>query len=84
MPDRAAFPGPVREICGLVRALSYAVVLVPFLTCLVSLLLGTVGATLIIRAPKGERRGLLGATILASLPGLLLFGYVAYAFVASR
>jgi hypothetical protein len=47
----------------------------------VSVFLGIVGATLIAVRPSSERRpGLLGATILASMPGALLVGYIVVSF----
>lgn len=66
---------------GLMRALSYAVILLPLATCMLSILLGIVGITLVMRRSVDPRTTLAAATFLASLPGLMLFGYVIYAFV---
>jgi len=63
------------------HALSYAFIIPPLLTCIVSLFFGIVGATLLAGRPRSEQRpGLLRATVLASLPGALLVGYVVVSF----
>jgi len=64
----------------LARLLSYGVILAPLLTCLASILLGIVGVTMLMRGSGGPRAVLVGATILASVPGLALLGYIVYAF----
>ncbi len=59
------------------RALSYPVIIPPALTCVVSLFFGIVGVTLLAGRPRSARRpGLLRATVLASVPGALLVGYI--------
>lgn len=62
------------------RRLSYAALLPPLLTCLASLFLGVMGATLI--ATRRERnepdRRLRRATLVAASPGLLLLAYMVY------
>ena len=64
------------------QRLSYAAILPPLLTCVVSLFLGVMGATLV--AARRERdepdRRLIRATFVASSPGLLLLAYMIYAF----
>lgn len=69
---------------ALTSALSYFAVAVPFITCLASIFLTFIGATLVTSArERGERRaGLLGATVIASVPGALLAAYILYAFLA--
>jgi len=63
------------------QALSYASIIPPLLTCIVSLFFGIVGATLLAGRPRSERRrDLLRATVLASLPAALLVGYVMVTF----
>jgi hypothetical protein len=61
----------------LTRTLSYAFIILPLLTCIVSLFFGVVGATLLAAHPSAERRPrLLGAVILASIPAVLLVAYI--------
>jgi hypothetical protein len=61
----------------LTRTLSYAFIIPPLLTCIVSLFFGVVGATLLAAHPSPEwRPGLLRAVILASIPGVLLVAYI--------
>src|SRR2546422_738323 len=61
----------------LAQALSYAFIIPPLLTSIVSLFFGIIGATLLAGRPRSERRpGLLRATVLASVPGVLLVGYI--------
>lgn len=63
------------------RALSYAFIIPPLLTCIVSLFFGIVGATLLAGSPRSERPpGLLRAAVLASVPGALLVGYIMVSF----
>lgn len=63
------------------HALSYAFIIPPLLTCIVSLFFGIVGATLLAGRPRSERRpGLLRAAVLASVPGALLVGYIVVSF----
>jgi hypothetical protein len=63
--------------------LSYAAILPPLLTCVASLFLGAMGATLVAAArQRGEPdRRLLQATFVASSPGMLLLAYLIYAFL---
>ena len=64
------------------QALSYAFIVPPLLTCIVSLFFGTVGATLLAQRPWSERRpGLLLSTVLASVPSALLVGWIVVSFV---
>ena len=66
----------------MVQALSYAFLIPPLLTCIVSLFFGIVGATLLAARPRAERRpGLLGSTMLASVPGAMLVAYIVVSFV---
>jgi hypothetical protein len=61
----------------LTRTLSYAFIILPMLTCIVSLFFGVVGATLLAAHPSTERRPrLLRAAILASIPAVLLVAYI--------
>src|SRR5215510_2027482 len=53
----------------MMRALGYAFILPPMLTCFVSLLFGIVGATLLATRPRSEpRRGLVIATMSRASP----------------
>src|SRR5215470_12950920 len=64
------------------RTLSYASIIPPLLTCIVSLFFGIVGATLLAGGSRAvQRPGLLWATMLASVPGALLVTYVLIIFV---
>jgi hypothetical protein len=65
------------------KRLSYAAILPPLLTCVASLFLGVMGATLVAAgAQRGESdRRLLRATFVASSPGMLLLGYMIYAYL---
>lgn len=67
------------------HALGYFAVALPVFTCIASLFLTFIGATLV--AASRQRRehhvGLLRATLVASVPGALLAAYVFYAFLAS-
>src|SRR5262249_38539311 len=66
----------------LIRALSYASIIPPLLTCIVSLFFGIVGATLLAAHPRGEQRPrLLRSTMLASGPGVLLGAYIVVSLV---
>src|SRR5215813_4278216 len=59
------------------RVLSYASIVPPLLTCIVSVFFGIVGATLLAGRPRAEWRSrLLRSTLLAALPGALLAAYV--------
>ena len=64
-------------------ALGYLAVALPVITCIVSMFLTLVGVTLIASARQRDEHhpGLLRATLLASLPGALLAGYVLFAFI---
>lgn len=68
----------------LTRALTYFAIAIPVLTCIASLFLTFIGATLTASArERGEPyAGLLRATIVASIPGALLAGFILYAFVS--
>ena len=65
--------------------LSYFAIVPPILTCLLSLFFAVVGATLV--APARERNepfsGLVRATIVAGIPGILLVAYMIYGFVVT-
>ena len=64
------------------RTLSYASIIPPLLTCIVSLFFGIVGATLLAERRRADwRPGLLWSTALAALPGALLVGYILVSFV---
>ncbi len=81
----AALVGQAVFIKPLVQRLSYFVIVPPILTCIVSLFLVVIGATLLAAArQRGERiPRLLGATIVAGIPGLLLVAYVLVSFLGS-
>jgi hypothetical protein len=70
------------------RALSYASIAPPLLTCVVSVFFGVVGATLLAGRPRSEwHPRLLRSTVLAALPGALLAAYIvasAVRFVVKR
>jgi hypothetical protein len=55
----------------------------PILTCLLSLVLAVVGATLVAAARERNEpsSGLVRATLVAAIPGVLLFAYMVYGFV---
>ena len=59
----------------LTSKLSYAMLILPILIAFGSLILGIIGIVLIVSARQRleTRRGLIPATIIASVPGLLLF-----------
>ena len=63
--------------------LSYFAVVPPLLTCLVSLVLAVVGATLVAAARERHEpaAGLIRATVVAAIPGMLLFVYMTYGLV---
>ena len=65
------------------RRLGYATILPPLLTCVASLFLAVMGATLIaVARQRDEPDGrLVRATFVASSPGMLLAAYVIYAFL---
>jgi hypothetical protein len=65
--------------------LSYFAIVPPLLTCLVSLFLAVIGATLLASARERNEpsSGLLQATVVAAIPGMLLFAYLTYALVAA-
>lgn len=69
----------------LTSRLSYFAVAIPVLTSIVSLVLTFVGMTLLesARRHREPRPRLLPATLLASVPVVLLAGYVLYAFVVA-
>jgi hypothetical protein len=63
--------------------LSYFAVIPPLLTCITSLFLAAVGATLVVTARERNESStaLLRATLIAAIPGMLLFGLMLYGFV---
>ena len=63
-------------------AISYFAVALPVLTCIVSLFLTLMGVTLVASARQREEDDarLLRATVVASIPGAVLLGYILYAF----
>ncbi len=67
---QAIFGRPMTQV------LSYAATIPRLLTGIVSLFFGIVGTTLLAAHPRSARPGLLRATLLASVPGALLVGYV--------
>lgn len=60
------------------KTLSYTAIAIPLLTCTASLILTLIGVMLIASGRQhGERHvGLIWATVIASVPGLLLAGYL--------
>jgi hypothetical protein len=68
----------------LISAFSYFAIAIPVFTCIVSLFLTFIGATLLAAARQRHERhvGLLRATIVAAVPGGLLAAYVLYAVLA--
>jgi len=61
------------------RALGYAFLLPPLLTCIVSVFFGIVGATLLAARSRAERPpGLALSTIVAATPGILLVLYITF------
>jgi len=68
---QAALWGPMT------RALGYAAIAPPLVTCLVSFFFGIVGATLLAGRPRSEwHPRLFRSTLLAALPGALLAAYL--------
>jgi hypothetical protein len=66
----------------LTRALSYGFIIPILLTCIVSMFFGIVGATLLATHPNADRRPqLFRSTMLASVPGALLVGYIVISVV---
>ena len=65
--------------------LSYFAIVPPLLTCLLSLFLAVVGATLVAAARERNEpsSGLVRATLVAAIPGMLLFAYLIYGFVVA-
>jgi hypothetical protein len=65
--------------------LSYFAIVPPILTCLFSLFLAVVGATLVAAARERNESfsGLVRATLVAGIPGILLFAYMIYGFVVT-
>ena len=63
--------------------LSYFAVIPPLVTCLASLLLAAVGATLVVTARERNEgfTAILRATVIAAIPGMLLVGLLLYGFV---
>ena len=67
----------------LLTKLSYLAVIPPLLTCIASLFLAAVGATLVATARERSEgtREVLRATLIAAIPGMLLLAYMLYGFV---
>jgi hypothetical protein len=65
--------------------LSYFAIVPPLLTCLFSLFLAVAGATLVAVARERNEpsSGLIRATVVAAIPGMLLFVYMLYSFVVA-
>ena len=65
--------------------LSYFAIVPPLLTCLFSLFLAVVGVTLVAVARERNEpsSGLIRATVVSAIPGMLLFVYMAYGFVVA-
>ena len=63
--------------------LSYFAVIPPLVTCIASLLLAAVGATLVVTARERHEdfTAVLRATLIAAIPGMLLLGLLVYGFV---
>jgi hypothetical protein len=68
----------------LTSAFSYFAIAIPVITCIASLFLTLIGATLLAAAHQRQERhvGLVRATVVAAVPGGLLTAYVLYAFIA--
>jgi hypothetical protein len=68
----------------LLRRLSYGAILPPLLTCIASLFFSIVGATLVAAARQRNEpdRNLVRATLVASIPGMLLLAYSVYEFLS--
>jgi hypothetical protein len=69
---------------NLTTALSYFAVAIVVLTCILSIFLTLIGITLVASARQRHEHhaGLFRATLLASFPGVLLTGFILYAFLA--
>jgi hypothetical protein len=65
--------------------LSYFAVIPPLVTCMASLLLAAVGATLVVTARERNEgfTAVLRATLIAAIPGMLLIGLLVYGFVTA-
>ena len=64
------------------RALSYASIVPPLLTCIVSFFVGILGATLLAGRPRSDwHPRLLRSTMLTALPGVLLAAYIVVSVV---
>ena len=65
--------------------LSYFAIVPVLLTCLVSLLMVVAGATLAAAARQRSERtsGIIRATVVAAIPGMLFFVYMAYGFAVA-
>ena len=63
--------------------LSYFAVIPPLVTCIASLLLAAVGATLVVTARERNEwfTAVLRATLIAAIPGMLLLGLLVHGFV---
>ncbi len=68
---------------SLTNSLSYLAIVIPLLTCVASLTFTLIGAALIAseRQHRERHTDLLWATVIASIPGALLAGYLVFAFV---
>ena len=65
--------------------LSYFAIIPPLVTCMASLLLAAVGATLVVTARERNEgvTAVLRATLIAAIPGMLLLGLLVYGFVSA-
>lgn len=63
--------------------LSYFAIVPPLLTCIASLFLAAVGATLVVTTRERNEGSteVLRATLIAAIPGMLLLGLMVYEFV---
>ena len=68
---------------NLARSLSYLAIVIPLLSCVASFTFTLIGAALIAseRQHRERHADLIWATLIASVPGVLLAGYLVFAFV---
>jgi hypothetical protein len=69
----------------LLTNLSYFAVIPPLVTCIASLLLAAVGATLVVTARERNEdvTSVVRATLIAAIPGVLLLGLLVYGLVGA-
>jgi len=69
----------------LLTRLSYFAVIPPLLTCVVSLFLAAIGATLVVTSRERHEgsAAMLRATLIAAIPGMLLLALMFYGFVTA-